>query len=89
MYFYLIDIEPPLVEVTFNPEWVDLGGPDPTDWVVSGGQREEAAAWLRDFLIEYRIELCPPFSEEKVKERLFALESPEVSAIDLRSPWDV
>lgn len=89
VHFYLVDIEPPFVEVTFNPEWVDLGGLDPTDWVTSGGQREKTAAWLRDFLIDYRIELCPPSSEEKAKERLFARESPDVSAIDLRSPWDL
>lgn len=76
-----------LVEVTFNPEWVDLGGLGETDVVVFWGATDEVARCLAEFLGEFDVELCLADARDQVAAKLFGAEPRQVTSVDLVSPW--
>ncbi|WP_435744010.1 hypothetical protein [Microbacterium sp. PMB16] len=76
-----------LVEVTFNPEFVDLGDADPTDVIVHWGSRADVQIWLQELLGDLRVVLCPPELESVARTRLFGGEASHVANVDPTDPW--
>ncbi|MCM3778174.1 hypothetical protein [Microbacterium hydrocarbonoxydans] len=76
-----------LIEMTFNPEYVDLGGIDPTDVVLHWGKVSEVERWIEEFLIEFRVELCPVSLRSTAEERLFGAGARDIRIFDPSMPW--
>jgi len=76
-----------LIEMTFNPEYVDLGGIDPTDVVLHWGKVSEVERWIREFLAEFQVELCPASLRSRAEERLFGAGARDIQIIDPSTPW--
>ncbi|WP_337000670.1 MULTISPECIES: hypothetical protein [unclassified Microbacterium] len=78
-----------LVEITFNPEFVDLGGPDPTDIVVYWGDVVRVSAWLGDFVESLEFEWSPGPLRSQLDLVLFGAEAEQMTRFDLDNPWDL
>ncbi|NYF30185.1 hypothetical protein [Microbacterium sp. JAI119] len=78
-----------LVEITFNPEFVELGGPDPTDVVVCWGDLARVSAWLDEFLNGLEVEWSPRHLRRQLELILFGAEAKQMTRFDPDDPWDV
>ncbi|WP_136025838.1 MULTISPECIES: hypothetical protein [unclassified Microbacterium] len=76
-----------LIEVTFNPEFVVLDPPHPTDVLVCWGDRNEVSERISALLAEFVVELCPLPQEKEADSYLFRTGADEVQVIDPESPW--
>lgn len=88
VYFERIEGAPDcLLEVKFNPEWVELSPGEETDVILLYGSVDQVRSGVESLIDDFGIELCPVSVEVELVERFFGSERSEAASISLNNPW--